>query len=66
MTDRITNGKDEIAEQNGEDSPGEVTGLFPGMEDAMRASVALTRLTGIGFNTTAAVTVDEFDRLTTP
>jgi uncharacterized protein with GYD domain len=37
---------------------------FPGIEQAMKASVALSRMTGIGFTTCPAVTVEEFDRLT--
>jgi len=37
---------------------------FPEMEQAMKASVALSKLTGIGFSTCPAVTVEEFDKLT--
>lgn len=36
---------------------------FPGIEDAMKASVALNKLTGIAFTTSPAVTVEEFDKL---
>jgi len=36
---------------------------FPGIEDAMKASVALSKMTGISFSTAPAVTVDEFDQL---
>ena len=36
---------------------------FPSVEDAMKASVALGRLTGIGFFTSPAVTVERFDEL---
>lgn len=36
---------------------------FPGIEEAMKASVALAKLTGIGFTTSPAVTVEEFDKL---
>ena len=36
---------------------------FPSPADAMKTSVALTKLTGISFPTSAAVTVDEFDKL---
>jgi uncharacterized protein with GYD domain len=36
---------------------------LPGMDDAMKASVALTKLTGISFNTSPAVTVQDFDKL---
>ena len=37
---------------------------FPGIEQAMKASVALSKLTGISFNTSPAVTVEEFDKIT--
>ena len=37
---------------------------FPGFEQAMKASVALTKLTGIAFSTSPVVTVEEFDKLT--
>ena len=36
---------------------------FPSLADAMKASVAMTKLTGISFSTSPAVTVDEFDKL---
>lgn len=36
---------------------------LPGIEDALKASVALTKLTGISFTTCPAVTVEAFDRL---
>jgi uncharacterized protein with GYD domain len=36
---------------------------FPGVEQAMQASAALTKLTGISFTTSPAVSVEEFDRL---
>jgi uncharacterized protein with GYD domain len=36
---------------------------FPGVAEAMKASVALTKLTGIGFTTSCAVTVEEFDKI---
>ncbi|HUV08336.1 MAG TPA: GYD domain-containing protein [Spirochaetia bacterium] len=36
---------------------------FPGTEEAMKASLALHRLTGISFSTAPAVSVEEFDRL---
>jgi uncharacterized protein with GYD domain len=36
---------------------------FPGIEEAMKASVALAKLTGIGFSTYPAVPVERFDRL---
>jgi uncharacterized protein with GYD domain len=37
---------------------------FPGLKEAMRTSVGLSKLTGIGFTTASAVTVDVFDKLT--
>jgi uncharacterized protein with GYD domain len=36
---------------------------FPGIEQAMKASVALSKLTGISFTTSPAVTVEEFDTM---
>jgi uncharacterized protein with GYD domain len=36
---------------------------LPGTEAAMKASVALTKLTGITFITAPAVTVQDFDKL---
>jgi uncharacterized protein with GYD domain len=36
---------------------------FPRKEEAMQASVALSKLTGIGFTTAPAVAVEDFDRL---
>jgi uncharacterized protein with GYD domain len=36
---------------------------FPGLEAAMKASVALNKLLGISFVTSPAVTVEEFDKL---
>lgn len=36
---------------------------FPGVEQAIKASVAMTKLTGISFNTCPAVTVEEFDKI---
>ena len=41
-----------------------IIATFPGTEQAMKASVALSKLTGIGFSTCPAVTVEEFDKLT--
>jgi len=38
---------------------------LPGMEEAMKASVALFKLTGISFTTAPAVSVDVFDKLMT-
>ncbi len=36
---------------------------LPGIEAAMKASLGLAKMTGIGFTTAAAVTVEEFDKL---
>ena len=38
---------------------------LPGVEQAVQASVALSRLTGIGFTTCPAVAVESFDRMVT-
>jgi uncharacterized protein with GYD domain len=37
---------------------------LPGVKEAMKVSIALTKMTGIGFNTSPAVPVDAFDKLT--
>ncbi len=36
---------------------------FPGVEQAMKASVALGKMTGIAFTTLPAVQVEKFDKL---
>lgn len=36
---------------------------FPGVKEAMKTSVELTKLLGIAFTTSPAVTVEEFDEL---
>lgn len=36
---------------------------FPTVAAAMKASIAVTRLTGIGFTTSAAMSIEEFDRV---
>lgn len=36
---------------------------FPGVNEAMKASVELAKMLGIAFTTSPAVTVDEFDEL---
>lgn len=36
---------------------------FPKLETAMKASLALTMLTGISFSTYPTITVEEFDKL---
>lgn len=37
---------------------------FPGIDQAIKTSVALTKMTNISFSTAPAVTVEEFDKLT--
>lgn len=36
---------------------------FPSLDDAMKCSVVLTRMTGIAFSTAPAVSVEKFDQL---
>jgi uncharacterized protein with GYD domain len=36
---------------------------FPGVKEAMKASVELNKLLGISFTTAPAVTIEEFDKL---
>ena len=36
---------------------------LPGIEAAMKASLALSKMTGIGFTTSPAVTVEQFDKI---
>jgi uncharacterized protein with GYD domain len=36
---------------------------FPGIEEVMKASVALAKQTGIAFTTAPAIEVDEFDKM---
>jgi uncharacterized protein with GYD domain len=36
---------------------------FPGMNEAMKASLELTKLLGIAFSTSPAMAIDEFDKL---
>lgn len=37
---------------------------FPGIAEAMKVSIELSKLTGIGFTTSPAMTIEEFDRIT--
>ncbi len=37
---------------------------FPGNESAMKTSVALSKMLGIGFSTSPAVTIETFDKIT--
>jgi uncharacterized protein with GYD domain len=36
---------------------------LPGVQEAMKASLALSKLTGIAFTTSPAITVEDFDKL---
>jgi uncharacterized protein with GYD domain len=36
---------------------------FPGVEQAMNASVALTKMTGVSFTPSPAVPVEDFDKM---
>jgi len=38
---------------------------FPGVEQAMKASVALTKMTGVSFTSSPAVPVEDFDKMIT-
>ena len=38
---------------------------YPGAEQAMKASIALSKLTGIAFTTSQAISVEEFDKMVT-
>ncbi|MBA7607096.1 hypothetical protein ES703_14248 [subsurface metagenome] len=38
---------------------------FPGIEHAMKASIALSKLTGISLTTSPAVAVEDFDKMMT-
>ncbi len=38
---------------------------LPGVEEAMKASLRLAKLTGIGFTTSPAVSIADFDRIAT-
>jgi len=38
---------------------------YPGVEQAMKASIALNKLTGIAFTTSQAISVEEFDKIIT-
>ena len=37
---------------------------FPSVDDVIRSSVALNKLTGISFNSIPAITVEQFDKVT--
>jgi len=36
---------------------------FPGVADVMKASIALNKLTGIGFKSFPAISIEEFDKM---
>jgi len=38
---------------------------FPAVADAMKASIALNKLTNISFTSFPAITIEEFDKITT-
>ena len=38
---------------------------FPAVADAMKASIALNKLTSISFTSFSAITIEEFDKITT-
>ena len=38
---------------------------FPGVEQAMKASVALTKMTGVSFTSLPAMPVEDFDKMIT-
>jgi uncharacterized protein with GYD domain len=38
---------------------------FPDAQNAIKASIAVSKLTGISFSTTEAITVEQFDRIVT-
>jgi uncharacterized protein with GYD domain len=40
-----------------------IIATFPGTKQAMKASLALTKLTGIAFTTSEAIAVKDFDRM---
>ena len=70
--ERTQRAMDEIKRMGGEIRSmhallGEYDLLFcvdlPGIDDAMKASVNLSKLTGISFTTSPAVSVEMFDRL---
>ncbi len=37
---------------------------FPGVDEVIKSSVALYKLTGISFSTVPAITVEQFDKIT--
>ena len=37
---------------------------FPGVEEVMKASIALNKLTNISFTSFPAITIEEFDKIT--
>jgi uncharacterized protein with GYD domain len=40
-----------------------IIATFPGTEQAMKSSIAISRLTGIAFTTSEAIAVEDFDRM---
>lgn len=37
---------------------------FPGINEMIKASVTITKLTGIGFTTSPVISIEEFDKIT--
>jgi len=37
---------------------------FPGVDEVIKSSVALNKLTGISFSTVPAITIEQFDKIT--
>ena len=40
-----------------------IIATFPGVEQVIKASLAVSKLTGIGFSTSEAIPVEDFDRM---
>ena len=36
---------------------------FPGLEQVMKASIALTKMTSVSFNTSPAIDIEDFDKM---
>ncbi len=41
-----------------------IIATFPGIDQAVKSSIAISKLTGIAFSTSEALTVEDFDRMT--
>jgi len=40
-----------------------IIATFPGIEQVVKSSIAITKLTGIAFTTSEAIAVEDFDRM---